>query len=192
MKEEQWKKDGDANDGSCQRIRSEPLWSFRTSSSSPLNHSPGKQQSEVSESSVQVKEEDKLQSNLIKEFQSECEVVLRGLAGSIEKAVTEGKSIIIEGIHLDIKPILNYIHRLCAENENNDESNNSDSKDSKYCLGNVIVVPLLLKVDYCTMDGDGQRDDMIEKWLETRWEEMASMTADVLEKDQVLVCCKDL
>lgn len=160
---------------SCSDVRSGPLWSIRNKqeSSSGAAHSD--------------KDISACQSELIREFQSECAVVLRGLAGSIEKAVTEGKSIIIEGVHLDINPILKYIHDLCTKMDSRNHDDSVDAASVKFSLGNVIVVPLLLKVNYLPTKENVERDKMVERWLETRRDEMTAMSAEVPNREQILV-----
>lgn len=153
-------------------IRAKPLWSMLPSDVE------GK--AAGTESSLSTTGSDGDESALITAFRSECEVVLRGLAGNIEKAVLEGKSIIVEGIHLDVRAILQYIDELCAR---------GDGNSVRRSCGNVIVVPILLRASYYpTRDGCVEHNDgIVEKWMETREAEMAAFKGQMPSKDQIVV-----
>ena len=175
--------DGDGRRGG---IRAEPLWSTVEGAGQE-----GRQASTamVASSSSACAEAEASHRGLIDEFTSECDIVLRGLAGNIEKAVMEGKSIIIEGIHLDMPSIMRFIHSLYER---------GDGDTGRRPTGKAIVVPILLTANYyCTkatedqeMAAGGYVDDTVEKWMETRRAEMEALgcrAADVIKKDMVVV-----
>ena len=166
--------DGDDEEEEQRMIRAKPLWSMMPSDAEVKADSAG-----TGSSSPTVNRASG-ETALITAFRSESEVVLRGLAGNIEKAVLEGKSIIIEGIHLDVRAILQYIDELCARGDGNGNRRSGD---------NVIVVPILLRANYYPT-GDGcveHNDGIVEKWMETREAEMAAFKGQMPSKDQIVV-----
>ncbi|ORX45390.1 hypothetical protein BCR36DRAFT_299665 [Piromyces finnis] len=95
---------------------------------------------------------------LLEKYEKDCELVKKGLEVDIKKAFTEGKSIIIEGIHVNHKLydyVLDYITKFNT-NKNNKEKKDLESDNNSYTSKllsinddpcNAIVLPFYLDMD---------------------------------------------
>ncbi|KAL7750580.1 hypothetical protein RI367_003921 [Sorochytrium milnesiophthora] len=88
-------------------------------------------------------------SDFINEWRSECELVRKGLHTDIEKCLKEGKSMIIEGPHIN-QELIEYIHGLVASSTGAPSPTSSQQQQQQSSASYVppaIVIPFLITLE---------------------------------------------
>jgi len=97
-------------------------------------------------------------SKLLEQFKRECQVVRKGVSADIQKCLTEGKSMIIEGFHLDPSLYFDIFDELSSD------GTPQDSKEDKQKKKKGILSVFLF-----TLDRPHHRL-AVENWLSNRTE----------------------
>jgi len=97
-------------------------------------------------------------SQLLEQFKRECQVVRKGVSADIQKCLTEGKSMIIEGFHLDPSLYFDIFDELASDGTPQDSKEDKQKK-----------IKGILSVFLFTLDRPHHRL-AVENWLSNRTE----------------------
>ncbi|KAJ0259346.1 hypothetical protein HA466_0057160 [Hirschfeldia incana] len=89
---------------------------------------------------------------LITEFCRECRIVRKGLAGDLEKAMKDGKPIIIEGRHLDPRDVVTSEEASSSNTKENEDAATEEPHSQAEAMTTSVEEELSEKVTQCTVD----------------------------------------